>query len=146
MAWEMLLYGGRQAYVQDTDLMVLRHFLMETLKRTSEADIQTDSATLAELYQYVSSWELVGVGVVVGFDLQRFLKDSPDRTSALLSLLQQTSDDLSVFDREIPHSYLESHINKPAYGYTRLSAMDVRKIIAKFCNIIAPLNSAPLKS
>ena len=138
MAWDILNFDDRTAYVQDTDILMLRHFLLRTLSGITPNDLGTDDGTCSELQRYIESWEWSGSGIIAGVDFDRNLKPFANRIRPMLKLLQLTSDSLDEFGTDVPRDYLGAHINRPAFGYTRLRIDDMQNVIGRFCSVIAP--------
>jgi hypothetical protein len=137
MGWELLTYNERTEHIRDTDLLLLQHFLLRTLSKSTPTDIEADADTFTALKSYVDGWTYAGNGVILGFDPEDFIRSAFDRTEPLRKLLNRTADHVSSFGDAIPLDYLRQ-FNGFVVTYTcDLPVTVIYSAIGKFLKVLA---------
>jgi hypothetical protein len=109
MGWDHISFGQESELFKDSDLWVLRHFLVEQARLMKTTD---PSQNISMLREFFERWDWLGPGVFAGTDFSTYVMNHQARWELLLKLLQFTGDRISEFGETIPSEYLNSHTNR----------------------------------
>ena len=98
MGHEYITYKSEHVLLDDFDLWMLRHFLLQ-------------SSSDPQFVAFVNNIEWVGPGVYLGTNLYDYTEDIDVRIGILISALENSKKRLASFGDTIPLDYLENNVN-----------------------------------
>ena len=130
MGHEYITY--KEAYVQlnDFDIWLLRHFLLQ-------------SSSDAEFIAFANNIEWVGPGVFLGTDFYKFVAGNKEKVEVLVAALESAKKRLASFGSNISLHYLEKNVTlKGAYFKTEQSVVKHSENIDKIISCIRNVENA----
>ena len=127
MGHEYITYKEAHVQLNDFDIWLLRHFLLQ-------------SSSNAEFIAFVNKIEWVGPGVFLGTDFYEFVAGSKEKMEVLITALENAKNRLASFGCKIPLHYLKENVNtKGAYFKTEQSVVvhseNIDKIISRIRSV-----------
>jgi len=127
MGHEYITYKEAHVQLNDFDIWLLRHFLLQ-------------SSSDADFIAFANNIEWVGPGVFLGTDFYEFVAGNKEKIEVLITALENAKIRLASFGSKIPLHYLEKNVNlKGAYFKTEQSVAkhseNINKIISCIRNV-----------
>ena len=110
VGWDYITYHGHHEQFRDSDLWLVRHFLVVEAHTDAAAAPHADADAICE---YFEQWNWVGGGVILGTDLDPVVQHSCARWQRLQRILSCARYRVLSFGSHIPLDYLETHYNVP---------------------------------
>jgi len=130
MGHEYLTYKDAQVHLNDFDIWLLRHFLLQ-------------SSSDAEFIAFANKIEWLGPGVFQGTDLYEYVRGNKEKVKVLVSALEVAKNRLASFGNTIPHHYLDKHVKlKGAYFTTEQSVIKHSENIDRILSCIKNVENA----
>ena len=139
MPHEFIEIGPNHLRLKDSDIWMLRHFLMRAIDMDLSGVPQGKDHLIA-LYDLLNRWNWQGPGVIVGCDFNNYTT-SPQRHDVLRQTLLAAGDLLVQFGDNIPLDYLQEHLNTSSLTY--LAAQPTSKTLQIISSCLELLGKKP---
>lgn len=133
MGRSTVTYAGHCEWFSDSDLWVLRHFLLAEANRLDAKENTKEARAAAVFFE---GWEWHGPGVFCNAELDTFFYSPEIRCEILLRVLAAARERIAAFGDVIPLSYLQANLDRYplveflAPQFTNRYCSDIDRIIA----------------